>query len=306
MKTHNHYALAFIAFFIWGMTFPFAKMVIPPLSSYSFVFLRSLMGFVFLFFLLILKKEITSWWQSLKARFWPIFLFSLGPFVISYVIQFYAIQFTTAINQSIIAQTIVVWVVIINFLVFKQKPKLKFVVGIIVGIFGVVLIITKPNFAISEENLKGDLLSVVAFISWASYTAFSKPMVQKTKPIYLTTSVLMFGALILAGIATFTGLFQQTSQLDTVQWIVILYLGFVCTGVTYLFHLIGLSGSDVKSEYVAYFALIMPIVSTTFSVLFLDEILSWRIGLGGVFVLLSVIIIQFKKKTEKSPENAQE
>ncbi len=296
MKTKYHYGMALIAFVFWGLTFPFAKMLLPPLSSYSFVFLRSLMGFIFLISLVVIKKEIVPWFQSLKTHFWTLFFFSLGPFTLSYVLQFYAIQYTTAINQSIIAQTSVIWVVLINFIVFKQKPNLKFMLGVSIGVFGVVLIITQPNFALSKETIKGDLFSILTFISWGSYSALSKPLAVKIPPLPLTTSVLFFGAFSLAALSFSTGLIDQTSQLTGRQWLILLYLGFVCTGLTYLLHMIGLSGTEVKSEYVTYFGLIMPIIATSFSVLFLDEQLSWRIGLGGLFVLLSVFIIQFKKQ----------
>ena len=296
MKTKSHYIIALIAFVLWGLTFPFGKMVLPPLSSYSFVFLRSLMGFSLLFVILAIQKEIKPWFQSLKENFWSLFLFSLGPFALSYTIQFYAIQYTTAINQSIIAQTSVIWVVLINFLVFKQKPQLKFIMGVLTGIFGVILIITSSSVSSSTNTLKGDLLSIVAFICWGSYTAFSKPLAVKIKPKYLTTSVLMFGGIFLSGISIGTGLFDQVNQLTTIQWVVLLYLGFICTGLAYLLHMIGLSGPEVKSEYIAYFTLIMPIISASFSVLFLGEQLSWRIGLGTFFVFLSVLIIQYKRR----------
>ncbi len=294
--------MAFLAYFIWGLTFPFGKMVIPPLSPYTFVFLRALMGFFMLILYISLKGEFKDWFRSLISNFWILFFYSLISFTLSYIIQFYALQFTSPINQSILAQTSIVWVILINYLVFHDIPSKKFFLAVIVGFGGVILLITQKGWSLSTDTIKGDLFSIIAFISWASYSSFSKPMSKKMKPLYSITSILLLATFFLVGFAYFTGMPDQIAQLTGKQWWIMIYLGFICTGLAYVLHLFGVSGDGVKTEYVVYLGFVMPIISTLYSILFLEAVLTWRIFFGGLLIIFSVILVQKRKKTSKEEE----
>ncbi|MHA1519853.1 MAG: DMT family transporter [Promethearchaeota archaeon] len=302
MKKSGYYLMGFIAYFIWGLTFPFGKLVIPPLSSYTFVFLRTSMGVILLIIYIAFKGEIKNWFHSLTSNFWILFFFTLIPFTFSYVLQFYALEFTSPINQSILAQTSIIWVILINYLVFHTVPNKKFMIAVVIGIGGIFLLITNKGWTLSTETLKGDLLSILAFISWASYSSFSKPLSKKMKPLYSIASILLFSTFFLVGIAYITGMPEQLSQLDGVQWGIMLYLGFVCTGLAYVLHLFGISGEGVKTEYMVYLGFIMPIVSTFYSIMFLDAIITWRILFGALLIIFSVILVQNRHRNAKENE----
>ncbi|MCF2141986.1 MAG: DMT family transporter [Candidatus Lokiarchaeota archaeon] len=308
MRTSIRYFLAFLAYFIWGLTFPFAIQVMPPLSSYSFVFLRTLMGSIVLLIFLGIKREILEWFSSFRAHFKALFLFALGPFTFSYILQFYAIQFTSPINQSIIAQTSIIWVIVLNYFFFHQKPHLKFIIGVILAIIGVILLITGKGLTLSPDTIKGDLLSIIAFISWAAYSSFSKPISEKMPPLYSITSILLISTVILSGFAFGTGLTDQISQLSEIQWGIMIYLGIICTGLAYVLHLVGVAGEKVKTEYVVYTGFIMPVVSTIYSVIFLDKIFTNRMLLGGILIMFSAVIVQYQNqnKEQSSQENKKQ
>jgi drug/metabolite transporter (DMT)-like permease len=303
MNKKSSYLLAFLAYFIWGMTFPFAKIVIPPLGSLSFVFYRSLMGVLFLFPIILINKKLSEFWNVFRANWWRFLLMALVPYGFSYVLQFHAIQFTTAINQSIIAQTSIIWVVIMNFVIFKQKPKLKFLFGVIIGIIGVIILITEKDFSLSSDTIKGDVLSIFAFISWASYSVFSKPLSEKNDPLFVITAIFMYGTVFLFPLALNDGGFQQIMDFSFFQWGIMLYLGFVCTGIAYYIHLKALSHPEISSNTVVYFGLLMPIVSTIFSLLTSeDEELTNRIFAGGLLILVSVAIVLYRPRKRKKRE----
>lgn len=306
MEKKIHYFMAFLAYFVWGMTFPFSKLVIPPLSSIMFVFFRSIMGFSFLFLVIMFSKQVKPWINAFKENWWQFALLALIPYCFSYVLQFHAIQFTTAINQSITAQTSILWVVVMNFIFFKQKPSLKFLIAVFVAIFGVFLLITNQGFQFSPETIKGDLLSLAAFISWASYSTFSKPFSENTNPLFVITSVFLFGFIYLLPIAIWQKGFIQIHDFDGFQWGIFLYLGIICTGLAYWLHMKSMAHPDIKSEHIVYFGLLMPIVSTVFSLITSDEELTWRIVFGGILVLLSVVIVLTKPKKPKNHELFEE
>ena len=300
MKTATHYFLAFVAYFIWGLTFPFATIVMPPLSSYSFVFLRVLMGSIVLIIFLGIKGEIKAWLLAFRTHFKALFLFALGPFTLSYILQFYGLQFTSPINQSIIAQTSIIWVIILNYFFFKQKPQLKFIFGIAIAIIGVLFLITDDKFSFSAGKIKGDIISIVAFASWGAYSSFSKPIAEKMPQLYSIASVLVISSIILVSFAFGTGLATQIMVLSLGQWAIMVYLGVVCTGLAYVIQLVGISGNEVKTEYVVYTGFIMPVVSTVYSVLFLSKEFTVRMLIGGILVILSAVVVQNRKNGQKT------
>ncbi len=294
------YFYAFVAYFVWGMTFPFSKLVMPPLSALVFVFFRSLMGVIFLIGTLFLTKQFKEWMVCLKQNWWQFALLALIPYCFSYVLQFYAIQLTTSINQSIIGQTSIIWVVVLNFIFFKVKPQFKFIIALSIAMIGVFLLLTTKGFNFSPDTILGDVLSICAFASWASYTVFSKPLSERIKPIFVITSIFAFGTAFLLPIALWQGAFSQLATLSFSQWWILLYLGFVCTGLAYLLHMKSIAPKEVKTEHIAYFSILMPIVATIFSLITSEEQLSWRIAIGGFLVIGSVAILLYKGKNPKT------
>ena len=207
------------------------------------------------------------------------------------------------------------WVVVLNYFVFKQKTQWKFIVAVLIAIIGVFLLITTKGFSFNPETIYGDLLSIFAFISWASYSSFSKPLSERIEPIFISSAIFFFGTIYLLPIALYQNAFLQIQAFSIKQWWIFLYLGFICTGLAYLLHLMSMSAKEVRSEHIVYFGLIMPVVSTIFSLITIpEENLTWRIGIGGILVLLSVVILLIKPqnktpsiiKTNSIEENDQE
>jgi drug/metabolite transporter (DMT)-like permease len=294
-----HYIAGLLAYFLWGMTFPFSKLVIPPVMSITFVAIRTLLGFIILFSIILINKEFKEWVSTLKKHFWALVILGAAFYTLSYVVQFYAIQFTTAINQSIISQTATLWVVLINFLVFKQKPAKKFIFAFLFGIAGVILILISSNFDFSTNTLKGDFLSLITFLLWGSYIAFSKPLSMKIKATHMVSIMFLVGLVILIPLSIAEGGVYQLQQLNGFQWGILVYLGVFCTGFTYLLQNFALSNKDVPSEHISYLMILLPVVSVIFSLIFLEEVLTWSILVGGLLIIFSVIIVNQKPKQIK-------
>lgn len=117
---------------------------------------------------------------------------------------YYALQFTTATNGTLIYTTSPLIVIILERLFFGRATSWREIAGIIVGFLGVAIIVLKGDFsqlAGSSFN-RGDLMFIAAAISWAGYSVLLKGRRTAGLPVSaLFAVVTLSGALLLAPFA---------------------------------------------------------------------------------------------------------
>ena len=297
MNKQNSYFAAIASLLLWGTTFALAKMVTPdPLNPFTFIALRSFFGLLVLFSSLIFTNKVKEWFQVFKRHIKSFILIGTLFFAVAYLLQYWALSMTTASNQSIISNTQAFWVVIFNIIIFRQKPSKQFVMGLMLATGGIFLIIFNPNISISGGTLIGDLLSILSFIFWGGYTAFIKPIATKEKPIYITTSIILIGALVIIPASLFTGAPAELTQLNLSQWLIVIFLGVFCVGITYLLWNIALANKEIKSENIAILTALNPVIGIITSVLWLGESFSVRMFIGFVLVMIALFVSEYEPK----------
>jgi drug/metabolite transporter (DMT)-like permease len=255
--------------------------------------------FALVIFLTYLKitHQFREFWQLFTSHFW--FFMVLGGLLygLSYALQYYAIRYTTAINQSILYNLTTFFVIFLNFILYRRKPQKKFIIGLIFGVMGAILIIVDDNFLLSPENLLGDLLTLVSVFIWAGYVVMSKSIAEKENPLYVLTSVFVGAFFVLLPLSFVDNGISSLVKLTFSQWGILCYLGVICSGIATLLYTIGLSNEAIPSENISLIGLIMPIVAIFTSVLLLEEEFTWRMLIGVIVILVSVVI------AEREPEN---
>ena len=117
---------------------------------------------------------------------------------------YYALQFTTATNGTLIYTTSPLIVIILERLFFGRATSWREIAGIIVGFLGVAIIVLQGDFsrlAGSSFN-RGDLMFIAAAVSWAGYSVLLKGRRTAGLPVSALFSVVtLAGALLLAPFA---------------------------------------------------------------------------------------------------------
>tara|TARA_R110000868_G_scaffold1844_18_gene14698 strand:- start:14189 stop:15145 length:957 start_codon:yes stop_codon:yes gene_type:complete len=140
---------------------------VPP---FSLSFIRWF--FVALLFLAVSWRE--TWAQRHAiARQWPL-LAAFGFFgVVGFTVPYYVgLQFTVAVNASLMNASGTLWIVSTAFLMTGALINRKQALGIVLGFTGTVMIVLRADLSVLAEfsiNI-GDVLVLVAFFSWAVYT----------------------------------------------------------------------------------------------------------------------------------------
>ena len=291
-----------IAVGLWGTTFIISRALLDKINVFALICLRMVIGCFSLLLSLIIagkKSKLVKMFSRYKKK-----LIFLGIFAMAtpYLIQYAGLPLTTTINQSILLQFQVFFVILFDLIVYKKKPTVVVIVGGIIGFLGVILINLNENFGISYDTIWGELLTILTCFFYGIATSFSKPICEKEEndPIVFNTILLCIASIVIFPFAiTVPGGFTNISMLDWFDWLGLLYLGAMCTGVTFVLWFFALR--DIESPKVAVFVYLEPIFAIILSLMFLLEKFTVFTLIGMIFCFSGVFIAQleFKKKSRK-------
>ena len=299
MNKKTSYLLAITTMMFWGTAFPFSKLIIDQ-GIHPVVFLTLRMGFAFVFLLgyLLISHQVNASFQMIRRHFWKLAGLGVILYTGSYMIQYIGVQYTTAINQTVISNTSTFAVIIFNYLFYRRKPSKIFLISMIMGFIGVLFIILDDGFQLTSATLLGDILTIIAFFLWGLYIVVNRSISLDEKPIYITFSTFLWTTVSLVPLSFGFDIVQQVQQMEWSQWGIIAYLGIVCSGITTLMYTMALSNEKIPSENIAIIGFLLPVVGIIFSVLLLDEGFSWQDLMGCVLVVISVFIVERRQKLE--------
>ena len=163
-----------------------------PFSPIGLTAFRTTAGVLLLLFFLLIKRKLKSFFEIFWHNLLSFIGIGIGLFAIAYLFQYWGLIYTSAINQSIISNTQIFWVVVFNYFIFKQKPKWLFVLGLGIAFIGVLLILLN-DLASTKVYLLGDLISIIAYTLWGGYTAISKSLASRENPLFVTTRNILSG-----------------------------------------------------------------------------------------------------------------
>lgn len=203
---------------------------------------------------------------------------------------YFAGKTTSAVNLSLIAISIPLFIVVLSRIIFNEKVSNVKIIGILTIIIGVLVLITKGSLeALLQINFTiGDVLMLVACFFFAYYT-----ILVRQKPVELTPKVFLFSVFVIGTIFLFPfylweHLFYKKVIFDTKTILATTYVGIFASLVSYYLwneaiRLIGTSKTaliyyliPVFSGILAYFFLGQAIVIT--------QIISMGIIITGLLI----------------------
>ena len=172
-----------------------------------------------------------------------------------------------------------------HFLVHDTFSRRKALV-LLISIIGLVFVANPVHMAVGNTPYGLFCLSV-ALITFALYTALGKMRAAKLGGIvqtcfpFLIASVINFIVLLVMGEPVFDGITLHTCP-------VLLYCGFVVTGIGYLSYLCAIEMVGPSNASIAFF--LKPVIAVTAAAIILHETVTWNIILGIVLILLGLCI----------------
>ena len=203
---------------------------------------------------------------------------------------YFAGKTTSAVNLSLIAISIPLFIVLLSRIIFKEKVSNMKLVGITTIITGVLVLITKGSLqALLHINFSiGDLLMLVACFFFACYT-----ILVRLKPAELPAKVFLFsvfviGVIFLFPFYIFEHVYYKKVLFDTKTILVTSYVGIFASLVSYYLwnEAIRLIGTS-KTALIYY---LIPVFSGILAYFFLDQqiIITQIVSMG---IIISGLLI---------------
>lgn len=229
-------------------------------------------------------------WQRI-IRYWPIILLLSSLGVASFgTLLYQGLQFTTAINALLIQSAMPLGVVVVSFLLFRDRLTILQAIGVVISFVGAVVIVSQGDWHILSTlsfNV-GDLLILIAVAGYAVYTTLLR-LRPALHPLSFLTTTFAFGALLLAPLYFWETNTGRTMSLNFTTVCAVAYIALFPSILAYLFYNRGveLAGANRAGLFIH----LIPVFGSIMATIFLGEMLQWFHGLGFVLILIGIALV---------------
>lgn len=291
------YIYVMIAALLWAVSGSSAKFLFHSgLSPFQLVQLRLTISAVLLFLVLLI-------WRRNLMRMMPgdFFYFVFFGAVVMAAVQFTYLFTISKINvaAAILLQYLApAFIAIYSFVFAKEKPSLITVLSIAGAITGCYLVVGAYNLNLFSLNKTGIIAGIFSAIAFAWYSVQGEYGMRRYDPVTVLFFALLFAAITWNVLhPPFEAFFHTRSLL---QWGLIFYIGILGTVVPFGFYFEGIN--LIRSTRASITGTLEPITAAAISYFFLNEILEPLQMAGGIMVIASIILLQFKTEyDDKAP-----
>jgi drug/metabolite transporter (DMT)-like permease len=208
-------------------------------------------------------------------------------------IQVTGLKYTTASNTGWIIGITPVFMAILGYLFFREKLRIINIAGIVVAFFGLLLLIGKGDFSkISLISNKGDVMVLISAFTWSIYSLVNKKITFSYPPMMTIFYLFLTMAVILIPFNVSHETLYSIINLSGRGWFAVLFLGLICSGVSYVFWARALKEMD--SARAGSFLYFEPFITIFTAWLILNEQITFVIVLSGVIITTGVILVNKK------------
>jgi len=296
-KTLLSHFFLLIANLIYAINYTFAKDVMPNyIKPSGFVLLR-IIGALFLFgitYFLFVNEKIE------KKDILKFAICGLFGVAINQMLFFEGLNLTTPINASIIMTTNPILVIILSFIIIKEKLTIRKGVGVLLGIIGATsLILTGGDISLKSDMQVGNLFVFINAISYGLYLVIVQSLMKKYKAITVMFFVFTFGLIYVFPIG-FNNLLEV--NWNSIPDHIFLEIGFVIVCTTFIAYLFNASAlKNLNPSTVSIYIYLQPILATVFAIIRKSDHLDGKKILSCLIIFLGVYLVSvYPKKVIKN------
>lgn len=267
---------------LWGPSFVMTKVALREVPPFTLAFLRFFVASCFLYPLWWLSSERAV--LSTKSRR-SLLLGGLVGVTAYFILENLGVQLTTAGDAALLMAAIPVICLMAEAVWFRQAIPWRRSLGIVVSILGVFLVIGQAPALGGRDRLLGDLLVIAAALCWATYSLLGRSLKQYPK-LTVVAHQTLYGTLMLFPFALSE--FARWHGLSLGTGLSVLYLGLMCSAITYLLYNYALKA--LTASQVSTFLNLVPIIGVIAAMLVLGEQIRFIQIVGGGVILAGVVM----------------
>jgi len=273
----------------------------PLLLGFGFAIAKPAMEQFPPFLLMGLRFTIAAlvliWWFPIpKKLLKDIFVVSLIGGTITYGLVYTGLNSVDASSSILLVHTEVPFAVIIAYFLFKEKPSIKNILGMIIAFIGLFILLGAPNL---EGKFIGVTLLLVGAFAWSLGMVMAKPISKKIGGFAVTAWICVFaGPMLLLGSFLFDGnTINYFLSADINGWLIVAFLGLIMQPLAYgtWYQVMGRN----PTHKVMPMMLLLPLTGLSTAIFLLGEDPSAEVFIGGAIILFGIAMILFEKKNKK-------
>mgnify|MGYP001179515256 FL=1 len=282
---------------LWGYAWVIMKQSLTFMGPYTFSAFRFLTGTITLLLIVWFSKQhipLKKYWKQL-------FIQGFLQTTVVFILVMFSLQFVGAGKSSVLLYSMPIWGSLLAAHFLKEKLSVTGIIGLILGFFGLLLIIGWDFlFETNQQLLIGQLLIIIAAIVWSISNIYFRLHLQHLPQTTTTAYQMLFGliGLILAAI-----IFEWKEPLVINAYSIyyILFSGVIASALCFTVWFILLSLVDMMTATIS--SMLVPVFGLFFSSLILDEKLTINLILGSVIIISGIVVSQLKQKKPKKAEH---
>lgn len=288
--TSSKYWYHFIAIFtviVWGTTFVSTKVLInnglSPIEIFLYRFILAYVGIWFFCSRRLFAKNIKDEFLCLAA--------GLSGGSLYFVFENTALGITLASNVSLIICTTPIFTAFLSFLVYrKEKIRKALIIGSLIALCGVALVVFNGSFVL-QINPLGDILTILAALSWAFYGVILKRLNKDYSISFITRKVFFYGIVTLLPFLLF-GQNEINPHLlvNPATLANVLFLGIVASLICFVAW--NTAVKELGVVEISNYLYFVPIVTLITSAIVIDEHITMIALFGSVLILCGVYVAE--------------
>ncbi len=279
-----------IATATWGLNFFLAKVMMESSSAIVAGFWRYAIAVLILGVLLWGKLPT---WREIRQQSRALILVGVGGIFIFNYCFFVGLEHTSAVNAALIMSLNPALTLILNRIFYKSRISNWHTVGILIALFGVILLTTKGQVGNigAFKMASGDIYLWLANLAFAFYHLGVKKYggrMQNLQFTFFITAVCCFCFLLIIQPFSWSTIWDYPAMF----WYAALGMGGPGTALAYFSWNRGVAGMGIGKA--AIFMNTIPLFTSIFAVLFGRTLAYYHLW-SGLLILLGLIVIQLQQ-----------
>lgn len=279
---------------IWGGMYVVSDIVLRVIPPFSLLSVRLLLGILVLSWWVWRGQLVSGIPHKDVLRLVAVGVLGFG---ISVGAQFVGTDKSTAINGTLITSASPAFIVLFATLILREPLSLARLVAIALATVGVIVIVDPANIKFGSDTALGDLVLVVAAVTWGLYSVLVR-LVSKSYDTMIVTWLAFVGGLLVTIPASAVEL--QSRSIGTIDFPIvlgILYLGVISTaGAMWWWNR---AFALVPASTASLFFFGQPLVGALLSVVVLGQQMTTNLWIGTTLIIVGVLIALIGLPTRK-------
>ncbi len=265
-----------------------AKGITDEIAPHTVLFYRSaIAAFVYLVWFFINERKF----KKIESKdYWTLILLAFLNIPLNQFLFFASIELTTPPKVALAYALTPAFVFIIAAIFLKERTTKLKLFGVILAIAGTFIVILEKGVDFNKGYFIGDILALVASLSWAIYTVVGKNFSTKYGAIYSTGLSMIWGFFLYLPIYLVLPSKTSIYNFSAINWLQILYLGILTSGLAYALWYYALK--KIEASKLSVYNNLQPIFTTLMTVIFFQFDLTLTFIAGGIIIITGVIMTQ--------------